>query len=250
MGIILLFLVVMATILLALRYIVDVNKIKDRHFIKIAHRGASAYEPENTLRSFKRAIEMGVDMIEFDVQLSRDRHLVIMHDEKLDRTTNGEGLVKDKTVSELKKLDAGMGESVPTLEEVIALGKGKIGFVIELKEPGTEGGVISLIKENDLIEHVFIVSFNQNLLKKVKELEPKIKTGLILFSSTDPVRLAKECQADAVAPFHDFITVGLIEKAHQNNLKIITWTVDNRGEAESLREAGIDGIVTKKPDLW
>jgi glycerophosphoryl diester phosphodiesterase len=88
------------------------------------------------------------------------------------------------------------------------------------------------------------------LLKRVKDLESKVKTGLILLSSTDPIRLAKECQADAVAPFHDFITVDLIEKAHQNNLKIITWTVDNRGEAESLRDAGIDGIVTNKPDLW
>src|SRR3972149_2860539 len=197
-----------------------INHMNDakKHIIVIAHRGASAYEPENTLRSFKRAFELGADMIEFDVRLSRDRHLVIMHDEKVDRTTNGEGLVKDKTVS-------------------------------ELKEPGTEEGVISLIKENNLIKHVFIVSFNQNLLKRVKDLESKVKTGLILLSSTDPIRLAKECQADAVAPFHDFITVDLIEKAHQNNLKIITWTVDNRGEAESLREAGIDGIVTNKPDI-
>ena len=249
MGIILLFLVVISTSFIVSRYINHMNDAK-KHIIIIAHRGASAYEPENTLRSFKRAFELGADMIEFDVRLSRDRHLVIMHDEKVDRTTNGEGLVKDKTVSELKKLDAGMGESVPTLEEVIALGKGKIGFVIELKEPGTEEGVISLIKENNLIEHVFIVSFNQNLLKRVKDLESKVKTGLILLSSTDPIRLAKECQADTVAPFHDFITVDLIEKAHQNNLKIITWTVDNRGEAESLRDAGIDGIVTNKPDLW
>ena len=248
MGIILLFLVVISTSFIVSRYINYMNDSK-KHMIIIAHRGASAYEPENTLRSFKRAIEMGADMIELDVRLSRDRHLVIMHDNEVDRTTNGHGFVKEKTLSELKKLDAGMGESVPTLEEVIALLKGKAGFVIELKDLGTEEGVISLIKEKDLIEHVFIVSFNQNLLKRIKDLESKVKTGLILLSSSDPIRLAKECQADAVAPFHEFITSDLIEKAHKNNLKIITWTVDNQGEAESLRDAGIDGIVTNKPDI-
>ncbi len=222
----------------------------NKSFIIIAHRGASAYEPENTLRSFTRAIEMGADMIELDVRLSRDKHLVIMHDEKVDRTTNGHGFVKEKMLSELKKLDAGMGESIPTLEEVIALAKGKAGFVIELKEPGTEGGALNLIKINNLIEDVFIVSFNQDLIKGVKDLEPKIKTGLILFSSPDPIRLAKECHADAVAPFHDFVPKELIERAHKNNLKLITWTVDSREEAETLIDAGVDGIVTNKPDLW
>jgi glycerophosphoryl diester phosphodiesterase len=227
----------------------NMNGIKEQHFIKIAHRGASAYEPENTMRSFKRAIEMGADMLEFDVRLSRDGHLVIMHDEQVDRTTNGYGLVGEKTLSELKKLDAGNGARVPTLEEVIDLAKGKTGFVIELKESDTEEWVISLIKENGLIEDVFIVSFHQDLLKRVKELEPTIRTGLILHSSPDPIRLAKECLADAVAPFHDFITRDLVQKAHDNNLILITWVVDSRERAEKLRDMWVDGIVTNKPDV-
>jgi glycerophosphoryl diester phosphodiesterase len=227
----------------------DMSEIKKQRFIKIAHRGASAYEPENTLRSFKRAIEMKADMIELDVRLSYDRHLVIMHDENVDRTTNGHGLVREKTLSELKKLDAGKGERIPTFEEVIDLAKGKAGFVIELKEPGTEKGVISLVKENNLIEDAFIVSFNQDTLRNARKLEPTIRTGLILFSSPDPVKLAKECLADAVAPFHDFVAKDLIEKAHSNNLILITWTVDNRKRAEELGEIGVDGIVTNKPDL-
>lgn len=220
-----------------------------RRFIKIAHRGASAYEPENTLRSFKRAIEMKADMIEFDVRLSQDGHLVIMHDERVDRTTNGDGLVREKKLSELKELNAGDEEKIPTLEEVIDLTKGETGFVIELKEPGTEEGVISLVKHNGLIEGVFIVSFYQNLIERVKNLEPRIKTGLILYSSSDPIRLAKECLADAVAPFHDFVTKDLVQKAHNSGLIIITWTVDSREEAEKLRDMRVDGIVTNRPDL-
>jgi glycerophosphoryl diester phosphodiesterase len=192
---------------------------------------------------------MEADMIEFDVRLSRDGHLVVMHDEEVDRTTNGHGFVKEKTLSELKKLDAGMGEDIPTLEEVIALSKGRVGLVIELKEPRTEEGVLRLIKENNLLEEIFIVSFNQDLIKRVKELEPRIKTGLILLSYPDPVRLAKGCFADAVAPFHEFVTLELIEKAHKNNLSIIAWTVDNREKAEELKNQGIDGIVTNKPDI-
>jgi glycerophosphoryl diester phosphodiesterase len=220
-----------------------------QRFIKIAHRGASAYEPENTLRSFKRAIEMKADMIEFDVRLSRDRHLVIMHDERVDRTTNGDGPVKEKTLSELRRLDAGKEERVPTLEEVIDLARGKTGFVIELKEPGTEEGIISLVKEDGLVGDVFIVSFYQDLIKRVKCLEPRIRTGLILYSSPDPIGLAKGCIADAVAPFHDFVTKDLVQRAHDSGLIIITWTVDNREEAEELRDMGVDGIVTNKPDL-
>ncbi|MER3446394.1 MAG: glycerophosphodiester phosphodiesterase [Candidatus Dadabacteria bacterium] len=225
------------------------TEINNQRFIKIAHRGASAYEPENTIRSFKKAIKMRADMIEFDVRLSRDRHLVIMHDERVDRTTNGNGLVREKTLSELRRLDAGKGERIPTFEEVIDLAKGKTGFVIELKEPGTEGGVISLVIENSLIGDVFVVSFYPDLIKRVKDLEPRIRTGLILYSSPDPIGLAKGCLADAVAPFHNFITEDLVKKAHSSGLIIITWTVDIREEAEKLKDMGLDGIVTNKPDL-
>jgi len=156
-------------------------------FIKIAHRGASAYEPENTLRSFERAIELKADMIELDVRYSLDRHLVVLHDAKVDRTTDGTGLVALKTLSELKELDAGKGEQIPTLEEVLEFGIGRTKFVIELKENGVEDKVVDLINKNNLLEDVFIISFKPMRLKMIKELEPKIKTGLILFASLNPI---------------------------------------------------------------
>jgi glycerophosphoryl diester phosphodiesterase len=221
-----------------------------RHFFKIAHRGASAYEPENTLRSFRRAIELGADMIEFDVRLSLDGHPVIIHDKKVDRTTNGHGLVREMTLSELKKLDAGKGEKIPTLEEVIEFGKGKTRFVVELKEGGTEEKVMEIIRrENNLIEDVFIVSFHRNLVKRVKELEPKIRAGLIFLFSFSPVRNGRECLADAVAPFHLFVTKGLVEKAHKSGMFFFTWTVDDPKRAKKLKDMGVDGIVTNRPDL-
>ena len=218
-------------------------------FIKIAHRGASAYEPENTLRSFERAIELKADMIELDVRYSLDRHLVVVHDAKVDRTTDGTGLVAIKTLSELKELDAGMGEKVPTLEEVIELGIGRIKFVIEIKENGVEDEVVDLINKNNLLEDVFIISFKPKRLKMIKELEPKIRTGLILFASLNPIRLAKDCGADVVAPFHWFITKGLIHRARRSGLYIFTWIVDEASKAQRLREIGVSGIVTNKPDI-
>src|SRR3989304_3787971 len=132
LGIILLFLVVISTSFIVSRYINHMNDAK-KHIIIIAHRGASAYEPENTLRSFKRAFELGADMIEFDVRLSRDRHLVIMHDEKVDRTTNGEGLVKDKTVSYVMRLLSGVSAIASWAVHVLSVPSVQIGFVIELK---------------------------------------------------------------------------------------------------------------------
>ncbi len=218
-------------------------------FIKIAHRGASAYEPENTLRSFERAIELKADMIELDVRQSIDGHLVVMHDETVDRTTDSSGLVALKTLSELKDLNAGKGEQIPTLNEVIELGTGRAKFVLELKENGVEDKVVELIHDNNLLGEVFVVSFKPNRLKMVKELEPKVKTGLILFASLDPIRLAKNCGADVVAPFRWFITKGLVERARQNRLHTFTWTVDETLKAQSLKKMGVSGIVTNKPDI-
>lgn len=218
-------------------------------FIKIAHRGASAYEPENTLRSFERAIELKADMIELDVRQSIDGHLVVMHDDTVDRTTDSTGLVSLKTLSELKELNAGKGEQVPTLEEVIELGRGRAKFVVELKENGVEDKVVELINKKKLLDEVFIISFKPNRLKMIKELEPNIKTGLIVFASLDPVRLAKNCGADVVAPFRWFITKGLVERARLNGLYTFTWTVDDTLKAHGLREKGVSGIVTNKPDI-
>jgi glycerophosphoryl diester phosphodiesterase len=226
-----------------------VAKSPERFFIKIAHRGASAYEPENTIRSFRKAIELGTDMVEFDVRRSLDGRLVVIHDRRVDRTTDGKGLVGLKSLDELKELDAGMGERIPTLEEAIESAAGKTKFVIELKEDMLEQRVIKVIKDYGVMDDVFIVSFKSVRLRAVKELERGLKTGLILFASTDPLKTAKLCGADAVAPFRWFITRGLAERARDAGMFLFTWTVDVKHSAERLKEMGVSGIVTNKPDL-
>jgi len=218
-------------------------------FLRIAHRGASAYEPENTLRSFGKAVEMGTDMVELDVRKSLDGRLVIIHDSRVDRTTNGKGQVRMKSLVELKELDAGMGERIPTLEEAVECVAGRTKLVIELKEDGLEDRVIRVIKEFGVADDVFVVSFKPVRLRAVKELEPDLKTGLILFASVDPLGAARKCGADAVAPFRWFITRKLAERARAAGMYLFTWTVDEKERAERLRDMGVSGIVTNRPDL-
>lgn len=224
------------------------NLIEDT-FIRIAHRGASAYEPENTVKSFEKAIELNADMIEFDVRETLDGHLVVMHDETVDRTTSGTGFVSMKTLNELKGLDAGDGQEVPTVEEVLELGKDRTKFVLELKQDGVEDKVISILNKHDLLDDVFIVSFKPKRLKMIKKIEPKVKMGLIILAAINPVNLTKSCGADFIAPYHKFITKSLIESAKQSGLTTFTWTVDEYSKAKSLRDKGVRGIVTNKPDI-
>ncbi len=218
-------------------------------FLKIAHRGASAYEPENTLRSFRRALELRADMIEFDVRQTLDGRLVVIHDSKVDRTTDGRGLVGHKSLDELKELDAGLGEKIPTLEETLELGRGKTRFVIEIKENGIEHKIINTIREFGLTGDVFVVSSKSVRLRVIKELDPDVKTGLIVFASPNPVKLAERCGADAVAPFRWFMTKGLVDRAGKSGLHVFTWIVDEADKCQKLIDMGVSGIVTNKPDL-
>ncbi|MEZ4547636.1 MAG: glycerophosphodiester phosphodiesterase family protein [Thermodesulfobacteriota bacterium] len=218
-------------------------------FVKIAHRGASAYEPENTIRSFERAIGMKAEMIEFDVRQSMDGRLVVIHDAKVDRTADGRGLVSEKTLTDLKALDAGDGERIPTFEEALDACSGRAKLVIELKENGIEEKVLREISARGLRDDVFIVSFNASRLRLVKTLDPKMRTGLILFASVNPIALAERCGADAVAPFRWFITKGFVERAKRRGLYTFTWTVDDEEKARAMRDMGVTGIVTNKPDI-
>ena len=223
--------------------------IEERHFVKIAHRGASAYEPENTMASFKKALDMNADLIEFDVRASQDSRLVVIHDKKVDRTTDGRGYVGHKTLSELKELDAGSGESIPTLEEVCAEFGGKTRFAIELKENGAEDKIVNLIKRHGLEQDCFVISFKPGRLKVIKHLEPSVRTGLISFSHLNYIKNALRCGADAVAPFHWFISDSIVKRARETGLYIFTYVVDENLKAREMRDRGVHGIVTNRPDV-
>jgi len=217
----------------------------------LGHRGAPAYEPENTLASFKKAIELGVDQIELDLRFSKDSKLVVIHDEKLDRTTNGKGLVREFTLAELKKLDAGKGEKIPTIQEVIDLIRDKGIFLqIELKESNMQRHLLDLIQKNNLEERVMVISFLYEELRKIKELNPNIKTGILIGQKLiDPLERLRQVRADAVSMRHTLVNKRLVERLHQNNIELTVWVVNEPRDVRRAIELGVDIIGTDKPDL-
>lgn len=218
--------------------------------LKISHRGASAYEPENTLRAIKRALEYTVDMVEVDARETRDGQIVVIHDETLQRTTNGRGYVHQTSFSQLRRLDAGKGERVPTLQEVIDLVKGRVGLVVELKDPRTADKVAEILAKNNFVDQTIVTSFIHSAVKTVKEINPQIKTGVIFRSAPiKPSQLALDANANALFPYHKYVTTRMIDDAHSNYLTVNVWTVDTREEIEHYAETGVDGVVTNRPDL-
>jgi len=214
-------------------------------FLLIAHRGASAYAPENTLESFRKAIAMKAKAIECDVRLSKDEKIVVIHDETIDRTTNGKGFVKDLAAEELKKFN------IPTLQEALDLLKDRdILLLIEIKEEGTEKKVLSILKDNRFESRAIIVSFFPGALEKVKKLS-SVRTGFIYsrIESKSPIEIAEKIKADYILPRKSLIDKEIIQEAHENGLKVFTWTVDDKKTAEDFIKLKIDGIASNKPDL-
>jgi glycerophosphoryl diester phosphodiesterase len=217
--------------------------------LRIGHRGARAYAPENTLMSFKKALEIGVDAVELDVRKTNDGQIVVIHDENVKRTTNGEGLVRDLTLKEIKVLDAGSGQKIPTLEETLDFLDKRVMVFVELKEAGIEKQVLSIIDQKGLEKNVVIVSFLEDALKKVKELNRGIETGLIYARHKNPLKAALELKANYLLALYRFTHTANVEKAHECGLKVIVWTINSLQEAEEFGKKGVDGIASDKPDI-
>ncbi|MEM3507128.1 MAG: glycerophosphodiester phosphodiesterase family protein [Candidatus Bathyarchaeia archaeon] len=217
--------------------------------LKIGHRGAKAYEPENTLRSFKKALELGVNAIELDVRKTKDGEIIVIHDAEVDRTTNGKGLVSELTLEEIKKLFTEKGEKIPTLEEALDFLDKKVKIIIELKETGFEKDVLNLINEKGLKNNVIIVSFLEEALRKVREIDNEIKIGLIYIKHENPIKSALDLKANYLLPFYRFTNAIDIQKAHENGLKVIVWTINSQEEAIEHMKKGVDGIASDKPDI-
>jgi len=222
--------------------------------IRIGHRGACGYEPENTLLSFKKALELNVDMIELDVYLCKTGELVVIHDDKVDRTTNGSGYVKEKSFEELRQLDAGKGEKIPTLQEVLDLTNKKARVNIELKGEGTAKPVSKVIekyvKEKGWSYDDFLVSsFNHYELLKFSKLNPKVKIGVLIKGT--PIgfaEFAEKVNAYSVHLSLEFINKEFVEDAHKRGMKVFVWTVNDTDEMQRMKELGIDGVFSNFPD--
>jgi len=222
--------------------------------IKIGHGGARGYEPENTIRSFQKAIAMGVDMVELDVYICKSGEAIVIHDETVNRTTNGTGYVTEKTFTELRELDAGQGEKIPTLEEVLALVNKKSDVNIELKGPNTAKPIADIINKYIAIKHwsdynFLVSSFNHRELTKFKKILPQIKIGALFASIPfDYVKSAKELNVYSINLSRKFISQKLVDDAHQQDLKVFVFTVNDHDDIKRIKALGVDGIFSDFPD--
>jgi len=217
--------------------------------LKVGHRGAAAYEPENTLRSFGRAIELGVDAVELDVRQTRDGEIVVIHNAEVDKTTDGSGLVGELTLEEIKRFVTEKGERVPTFGEALDFIDRKVKVLVELKEPGIEDKVLGLIRERGLLDNVVLISFHEDALRRVRELDSTVETGLIYVRHRDPVGAALELKARYLLPLYRFTHSANVRKAHENGLKVIVWTINKKEEVAKYIEKGVDGIASDRPDI-
>lgn len=224
----------------------------------IAHRGSSAVAPENTMAAFTKAIEMGSDMIELDVQRSKDGHIVVIHDHTLKRTTNGTGLVRDHTLAELQELDAGSwfgeefaGEPIPTLREVLEAIRGKCAVNIEIKnlpypDPGVEQELVDLLADVEFpLDDVVVSCFDHFCLATLEKIEPKIPTA-VLFSHY-PASLAG-LDTKILHPSWQVMRPDFVNWVRESNRLVNVWTVDNPERWEKLINDGVNGLITNVPD--
>ena len=225
--------------------------------LKIAHRGASGNFPENTVCAFRAAIDAGAEMCELDVQLSRDGAIVVIHDETVERTTDGKGEVAELTLEELKRLDAGAkfkggavkGERIPTLDEVFSVTSGKCGLNIELKAGGLEHQVAQIMQARNALADSIVSSFDWEYLKNIQQLHFNIRVGLL--AEEKPVDLmmnAVAMRAHSINLRWDMVTSDLCKAAHERGLKVYTWTVDADARMRALIACGVDGIMTNYPE--
>lgn len=216
----------------------------------VGHRGMRYVEPENTLRAIKRALDSGADGVEIDVRTTKDGALVAMHDETVDRTTNGRGRLRDLTLEYVRSLDAGKGERVPTLDEVVEFVKERGILFVELKEPDIVEGVVEVLERTGGERFAVLVSFYHWALLEAKELNDRIATGVIF--SCDPVSphaLALEARAELLIPKAAYATRRLVERAHERGLGVAVWVVNTPAELERFRRMGVDAVVTDRADV-
>ncbi len=227
----------------------NVKQHGKKNVMIMGHRGAAALEPENTLRSIRRAVEIGVDAVEIDVRLSKDEELVVIHDATVDRTTNGKGPVSSYALDDLKKLDAGKGETIPTLQEVMEHVGNKVRLVIELKEEGTERMVVGLVKRRNLGDNVYVISFWHDLVKRIKGMESSIKTGVLLVGCPVDACVATQASADALVMKYTFVNRHFIQIAHKEGLKVFVWNIDDQHLVKPYVDMGVDGIGSNDPRI-
>ena len=219
-----------------------------------AHRGASGHEPENTLSALEKAVHLEADWIEVDV-FAVEGEVIVIHDERLERTTNGAGRLMDKSFAYLRSLDAGNGQRIPTLREAFDCVNRRAGINVELKGPGTAELTVSLIneyihKKGWNYDQFIVSSFNQHDLAIVKKHDPHIKIGIVIGGLHRRYKqCVRRCAAYSVHPRIDLVNEELMRSAHQLGLKVFAYTVNQPEDISRLGSFGVDGIFTDFPEF-
>jgi len=221
----------------------------------LGHRGSPFEAPENTISSVKKAIAAGVDAVEIDVHQTKDNHIVVIHDDKVDRTTNGKGYVKEFTLNNLQQLkikynDKNTDEKIPLLQEIIDLTKNKIKLTIEIKEKNIENNIVEIIEKNNIVDNIYVISFFHKIVKNIKKINNKIKTSILFVGYPINVsELAINANADALSINYHYIDNKLVEEAHKNNLKVFVWNIDTIEDLKEILKLNVDVIGSNKPEL-
>jgi glycerophosphoryl diester phosphodiesterase len=193
---------------------------------------------------------MGVQAVEIDVHLSRDGRLVVIHDATVDRTTNGQGRVADLNWAELRRLDAGLGELLPNLEEVVSLVRGRGHLFVEMKDPRAVEPLATFFSAQDLFAEAHVISFWHPSLKKLRGLEPQIRTGVLFVGCpVDPATLAHAAGAEALVLNYQYVTPELVQAARQNDLTVAVWNIDTIDDLQPVLPLKLDYIGSNAPDI-
>lgn len=216
--------------------------------LKIGHRGAKGFEPENTLISFEKAIQLNADGIELDVHLSSDGEIIVIHDETIDRTTNGKGFVNQFTALELKKY------GIPTLIEVLELVNRNCFVNIELKGIGTVKAVVELIvhyisEKNWSYTDFLVSSFDWKMLEEVQLLNPKIRIGVLTEESVEEaLAFAKITKAFSIHPYYALLSKENVALMQENGFEVYPWTVNSKEDIQKIKSFNVNGIISDFPD--
>ncbi|MEU6403384.1 glycerophosphodiester phosphodiesterase family protein [Streptomyces sp. NPDC046985] len=218
------------------------------NFLTIGHRGIMGVEPENTLRSFQAAQEAGLDVIELDLHLSKDGALVVMHDADVDRTTDGSGPIAEKTLAELRALDAGRGERIPVFEEVLDAVDAPLQA--EIKDVAAARSLAEVMNRRRLVPRVEVLSFHDEAIAEVARLVPGVRTALVAdHYGTEVVDRAVKAGAATLVLNVRRLTLEVVERAREADLRIVAWVVNTLDHLRLVRALELDGATTDYPDI-
>lgn len=217
--------------------------------LRIGHRGAAGYAPENTLSSIKKAVTLKVDFVELDIQATKDRQLVIFHDRRVDRLTIGKGAVADLSLADLRRLTLPGGHVIPTLEEGLKAAEGKVGVMLELKVPGLVEPALEVLKRSGFSGPVIVASFFHDELLHLRRLQPAAQTlALLVGRPITPAGFALEAKATHVGIAFDTLSKAYVEALHAVGLQVFAFTVNDPADIQQVAALGVDGIISDFPD--